>query len=172
MIKRNEKQNLDRKFKDIAVGDRIFLKNNIRRHKFVQKYAGPFRVIALKGSTVFCYSLANKKHKQVTMDKVRYAGDLSQDDAPDLLHAYPEEEPIVDDEIFDSNQGPDHPNIGKQTRAPVLPTETVVPTKSRAPVLPTKTVVPTQFRGPGKLQHRQNMPTNKYTTHRYSLRNR
>ena len=106
------------------------------------------------------------------MDKVRYAGDLSQDDAPDLLHAYPEEEPNVDDEIFDSNQGPDHPNIGKQTERSALPTQTVVPTKSRVPALPTQMVVPTQSRGPGKLQHRQNKLTQKNTTHRYSLRNR
>ena len=42
MIKRNEKQNLDRKFKDIAVGDCIFIKNNIRRHKFVQDFQAHF----------------------------------------------------------------------------------------------------------------------------------
>ena len=115
MIKRNDKQNLDRKFKDIAVGDRIYIKNNIRKHKFVQRYSGPFRVIGLKGSTVFCYSLANKKHKQVTMDKVRYAGDLSQDEAPDLLQAFPEEEPIVADEILDASQLVEQPNTSKQT---------------------------------------------------------
>ena len=100
MFKRNDKQNLDRKFKDIQVGDRVYLKNNIRRHKFVSRYSGPFRVIAIKGSTVYCYSLASKKHKQVTMDKCRYAGDLSQDDA--LIQAFPEEEP----ETYEDNEDP------------------------------------------------------------------
>ena len=100
MFKRNDKQNLDRKFKDIQVGDRVYSKNDIRRHKFVSRYSGPFRVIAIKGSTVYCYSLASKKHKQVTMDKCRYAGDLSQDEA--LIQAFPEEEP----EIYEDNVGP------------------------------------------------------------------
>ena len=100
------------------------------------------------------------------MDKVRYAGDLSQDEAPDLLQAYPEEEPIVEDEIFDlnqessSNQGPDPNTTSKQTSDPVLPTETS-----------SKTVLPTQSRGRRGLQHKQNMPSNG-STHRYVLCNR
>ena len=103
MVKRNVKQNIDRKFKDIKVGDRVFLKNNVRRHKFVPRYAGPFRVIAIKGSTVYCYSLASKKHRQVTMDKCRYAGDLSQDEA--LIQAFPEEEPPeIDEDNVGSSQ--------------------------------------------------------------------
>ena len=115
MLKRNEKQNVDRKFKDIAVGDRVFIKNNIRKHKLVQRYIGPFRVIGLKGSTVFCYSLANKKHKQITMDKVRYAGDLSQDDAPDLLQAFPEQEPEIAEGSPEASQVTQKPNTSKQT---------------------------------------------------------
>ena len=122
MVKRNEKQNVDRKFKDIAVGDRIFVKNNIRRHKFVSRYSGPFRVMALKGSTVFCYSLASKKHKQVTMDKVRYAGDLSQEDAPDIIRAFPEEEPSIEEESVDQSQRAVRTNTdvtGKQSSEPL-----------------------------------------------------
>ena len=91
------------------------------------------------------------------MDKVRYAGDLSQDDAPDLLHAYPEEEPNVEDNILESNQGPEQPNIGKQTERPALPTHSAVPTQSR---------------GPGNLQHKQKKHTQQNNTHRYSLRKR
>ena len=49
------------------------------------------------------------------MDKVRYANDLSQDDAPDLLQAFPEEEPKVDDEILKPSQVEEQPNICKQT---------------------------------------------------------
>ena len=153
MIKRNEKQNLDRKFKDIAVGDHIFIKNNIRKHKFVQRFSGPFRVIGLKGSTVFCYSLASKKHKQVTMDKVRYAGDLSQDDAPDLLQAFPEEEPNVDDEMLEPSQVAEQPNTCKQTS------------------LGSKSC----DRGMNKnknLQRNHKAKRAPYSTHRYSLRSR
>ena len=131
MVKRNEKQNVDRKFKDITVGDRIFIKNNIRKHKFVQRFTGPFRVIGLKGSTVFCYSLASKKHKQVTMDKVRYVGDLFQDDTPNILQAFPEDEPVVDDEILDPSLVSEHPNTCKQTTPILGATSKVV--KSRDP---------------------------------------
>ena len=53
MCKRNTNKNMDRKFKDIKVGDRIYLKNNIRRHKFVPRYSGPFWVIGIKGLTVY-----------------------------------------------------------------------------------------------------------------------
>ena len=49
------------------------------------------------------------------MDKVRYAGDLSQEDAPDLLQAFPEEEPIVDDENLEPSQLGEQPNTSKQT---------------------------------------------------------
>ena len=38
------------------------------------------------------------------MDKCRYIGDLSQKDAPEILQAYPEEEPILEQEISDDNQ--------------------------------------------------------------------
>ena len=49
------------------------------------------------------------------MDKVRYAGDLSQDDAPDLLQAFPEEEPNFDDEMLEPSQVAEQPNTCKQT---------------------------------------------------------
>ena len=38
------------------------------------------------------------------MDKVRYAGDLSQDEAPGILQAYPEEEPQVLDDSLETEQ--------------------------------------------------------------------
>ena len=115
--------------------------------------------MALKGSTVFCYSLASKKHKQVTMDKVRYAGDLSQDDAPDLLQAFPEEEPNVDDEMLEPNQVAEQPNTGKQTARSVLPTRSALPTQSCD-------------QGMNNLQHRHKMRAPQHNTHRYSLRKR
>ena len=102
MIKRNLKLNTDRKFKDIKVGDRVFVKINIRRHKFVPKFEGPFRVIAIKGSTVYVYSLASKKHRQVTMDKCRFVGDLSDEDA--IIQAFPENEPSLDEDIVSLSQ--------------------------------------------------------------------
>ena len=49
------------------------------------------------------------------MDKVRYAGDLSQDDAPDLLQAFPVEEPNVDDEMLKPIQVAEQLNTCKQT---------------------------------------------------------
>ena len=55
----------------IAVGDHIFIKSKLRKHKFVQKFLGPFQVIAVYGSYVYCYSVISKKHKIVTMDRVR-----------------------------------------------------------------------------------------------------
>ena len=44
------------------------------------------------------------------MDKCRYAGDLSQKDAPELLQAYPEEEPNFEDETLEGSQVADSPN--------------------------------------------------------------
>ena len=55
----------------VAVGDRIFIKN---KHKFMQKFTGPFQVIALYESYVYCYSVASKKHKLVNMNRVRTHG--------------------------------------------------------------------------------------------------
>ena len=98
MIKRNDTLNKNRKFKDLHVGDRIFIRNNIRTNKFVKKYTGPFRIEHIVGSMVFCYSLATGKKKQVSMEKCRYIADLKQEEAPEILLAYPENEPILDDE--------------------------------------------------------------------------
>ena len=112
MIKRNLKLNTDRKFKDIKVGDRVFVKINIRRHKFVPKFEGPFRVIAIKGSTVYVYSLASKKHRQVTMDKVRFVGDLSDEDA--IIQAFPENEPTLDEDIVILSQTAEDPDTSGQ----------------------------------------------------------
>ena len=58
----------------VAVGDRIFIKSKLRKHKFVQKFLGPFQVIALYESYVYCYSVASKKHKLVNMDRARTHG--------------------------------------------------------------------------------------------------
>ena len=114
MVKRNEKLNQNRKFKQICVGDRVYIKNNIRIHKFIPRYSGPWRVSAILGSTVYVYSLAGKKHKQINMDKVRYAGDLSQDKVPDLLKAYPEDEPEVIDDPDEAKQKPWQPPAAQQ----------------------------------------------------------
>ena len=103
MIRRNSEKNIDRKFKDISVGDRIFLKTNIRRHKFVPRYHGPYRVIGVKGSTIYCYSLLSKKHKTVNMDKCRLASDLSEEDAH--MTAFPEDD-TVDLETEEDSEGP------------------------------------------------------------------
>ena len=92
MVKRNTEKNIDRKFKDISVGDRIFLRTNIRRHKFVPHYHGPYRVIAVKGSTIYCYSLLSKKHKTVNMNKCRLASDLSDEEAH--MTAFPEDDTV------------------------------------------------------------------------------
>ena len=96
MISRNADKNVGRKFKNIKVGDRIYLKTNIRRHKFIPRFQGPFRVVGVKGSTVFCYSLLSKKHKTVDMDKCRLLSELSEEDAK--VSAFPEDE-SVDQEV-------------------------------------------------------------------------
>ena len=44
------------------------------------------------------------------MDKCRYAGDLSQKDAPELLQAYPEDEPNLEDETLEGSHVADNPN--------------------------------------------------------------
>ena len=93
------------------------------------------------------------------MDKVRYAGDLSQEEAPDILNAFPEEEPDIDKDILDISQDAEQPNTSK----PCKPTEvrkqstgnTVVGKKSRDNSMP-------------NLQQRQKSDV----THRYNLRNR
>ena len=87
------------------------------------------------------------------MDKVCYAGDLSQEDAPDFLKAFPEEEPIVDDENFEPSQLGEQPNTSKQT----LPE-----TKSRDK----------KMNNSSSVQHKQ-FPTRKSNrNHRYVQRQR
>ena len=108
MIRRNAEKNTDRKFKDIKIGDRIFLKTNIRKHKFVPRFHGPFRVISVKGSTIYCYSLLSKKHKTVNMNKCRLASELSDEDAH--MTAFPEDD-SVDIDVEDENESSvDEPN--------------------------------------------------------------
>ena len=108
MIRRNAEKNTDRKFKDIKIGDRIFLKTNIRKHKFVPRFHGPFRVISVKGSTIYCYSLLSKKHKTVNMNKCRLASELSDEDAH--MTAFPEDD-LVDIDVEDENESSvDEPN--------------------------------------------------------------
>ena len=97
MISRNADKNVGRKFKDIKVGDRIYLKTNIRRHKFIPRFQGPFRVVGVKGSTVFCYSLLSKKHKTVDMDKCGLLSELSEEDAK--VSAFPEDESVDQEEV-------------------------------------------------------------------------
>ena len=108
MIRRNSEKNIDRKFKDISIGDRIFLKTNIRRHKFVPRYHGPYRVIGIKGSTIYCYSLLSKKHKTVNMDKCRLASELSDEDAH--MTAFPEDDSVDLDNEEDSESPVIEPN--------------------------------------------------------------
>ena len=84
------------------------------------------------------------------MDKVRYAGDLYQDDAPDLLQAFPEEEPNVDDEMLEPSQVAEQPNTCKQTSPGIKSCD----------------------RGMNNLQHKHKAKRAPYSTHRYSLRAR
>ena len=108
MIRRNSEKNIDRKFKDIRVGDRIYLKTNIRKHKFVPRYHGPYRVIGVKGSTIYCYSLLSKKHKTVNMDKCRLASELSDEDAH--MTAFPEDDMADINIEEDSESSVNEPN--------------------------------------------------------------
>ena len=101
MIKRNARINAERKFRDIKVGDRIYLKVNIRRNKFIQRYDGPYRCVAVRGKVIYCYSLNNKKFKAVSSEKCRYAGDLFQDDDPSINSAFPEKSPLDDNDLID-----------------------------------------------------------------------
>ena len=87
------------------------------------------------------------------MDKVRYAGDLSQEDAPDLLQAFPEQEPNVEDEILEPSQVTDQANTCKQN---ALATESG-----------DKIMNKLQCNHSGMLD-----PKIQHTTHRYSLRSR
>ena len=85
------------------------------------------------------------------MDKVRYAGDLSQDDAPELLQAFPEEEPNVDDEMLEPSQVAEQPNTSNTCK------QTSLATKS----------------GDRVMMQRKHKPMRApYSTHRYSLRAR
>ena len=79
------------------MGDRIFLKTNIRTNKFIPKFNGPFRVVGVKGTTVFCYSLLSKKHKKVDMGKCRLISELSEEDAK--ISAFPEDDSVDDDSV-------------------------------------------------------------------------
>ena len=91
------------------------------------------------------------------MDKVRYAGDLSQDDAPNILQAFPEDEPDVDDEILEPSLAVEHPNTCKQT-PPILGA--------------TSKVVKSCDRSMNKLQGKHKAHSAPISTHRYNLRTR
>ena len=71
MIKRNDKQYLGRKFKDSCNRNLIFIRINITTNKVVNRYIGPFRVVNIVGSKVFCHSLATRIKKQVHIDRCR-----------------------------------------------------------------------------------------------------
>ena len=126
---------------------------------FDQKKTGAKGV---KGNTVFCYSLASKKHKSVTMDKVRFAGDLSQEEAPNILDAFPVEEPSLDDELLEEAIPPSASTSCKQRVAKATPVPALSPTTGA------KQSRDTSVSRLQQLQHRQNYDT----IHRYNLRNR
>ena len=86
---RNAKKNIKREYKKIAVGDRIYFKNLIRRHKFVPRYVGPLRVEGLCGKVVYCYDLATGKAKKVSMDRCLSADALDIEDSRNVGKAYP-----------------------------------------------------------------------------------
>ena len=117
LLDRNVNKNVGRKLRNIKVGDRIFLKTNIRTNKFVPKFNGPFRVVGVKGTTVFCYSLLSKKHKKVDMGKCRLVSDLSEEDAK--ISAFPEDESVDDDDVGDSvNEETDDVDSSNHDRVP------------------------------------------------------
>ena len=93
LLKSNFRLNQGRKFKDIKVGNRVYIKNEVRPHKFSCKYRGPYRVANVVGNTVLVYSLFNKTFKKVNMSKVRHAGSLNQSECESLGQAYPESDP-------------------------------------------------------------------------------
>merc|ERR1711888_45157 len=99
ILDRNVNKNVGRKLRNIKVGDRIFLKTNIRTNKFIPKFNGPFRVVGVKGTTVFCYSLLSKKHKKVDMGKCRLISELSEEDAK--ISAFPEDDSVDEEEVDD-----------------------------------------------------------------------
>ena len=49
------------------------------------------------------------------MDKCRFIGDLQQKDAPEILQAYPENEPVLEDENSEEIQS-HNPNTSTTTR--------------------------------------------------------
>ena len=79
------------------------------------------------------------------MDKCRYIGDLQQEDAPEILQAYPENEPILDDEN----------SLESQNHNPNSSTTTV-----------------SQDVRLMKPQHKQKVDTFNQGTHRYFFRQR
>ena len=84
------------------------------------------------------------------MDKVRYAGDLSQDEVPNLFQAFPEDEPHLEDDL-DPIQVTEQPNADDVMLVPKQTTE--VGEKS-------------------KLQGRQNSKITPSPANRYHLRPR
>ena len=86
---RNARENITREFKDISIGSRIYINNMIRKHKLVPRYAGPFRVEGIAGTTIFCYDLATGKSKQVSMNRCVPSDVVSMEDNPNILNAYP-----------------------------------------------------------------------------------
>ena len=100
--KRNAKANENRKFKDIEIGSRIYIKKMLRKNKLGSKFAGLLRVEGLSGSTVFCYDLSNGKAKQVTMTRCRHAEIIMEEDNDNINNVYPEDE-VLDDREEEQN---------------------------------------------------------------------
>ena len=61
----------------------------LRLSKFEQRYIDPFRVTEILGSTIFCKNLANGRFKQINMDMVRLAEDITMLDNDQIGSAYP-----------------------------------------------------------------------------------
>ena len=71
MIKRNHKQYMGCKSKDSCNRNLIFIKNYITTNKVAKRWFGPYRVVKIVGSNVFCYSLHTRIKKKVHIDRCR-----------------------------------------------------------------------------------------------------
>ena len=69
--KRNDKRYLRRKFKDSCNRNLIFIKNYITTNKVAKRWFGPYRVVKIVGSNVFCHSLHTRIKKKVHIDRCR-----------------------------------------------------------------------------------------------------
>ena len=93
-FRRNELLNRNREFKDINMGDRVYIKK-INPSKLESRYYGPCRAVGQRGSIIWAKDLVKPdKILQIHMDRIKLEKYVTIDDSRTIGDVFPSDKPV------------------------------------------------------------------------------